>query len=70
VELLSAIQPVLRYEHLDRRDGVAADELRPLTVGASLLLDGHGSKLQVNYLWDLRSGFDRNELRVQYQADF
>ena len=70
LELLSDVQPVLRYEHLDREDGVAENELRLLTVGASLFLDGHGSKFQVNYLWDLRSGFDRNELRVQYQADF
>ena len=64
------IQPVVRYERVDRDDGLLADELSLITVGASLLLDGHRSKLQVNYLWDLREGLQENALRVQYQVEF
>jgi hypothetical protein len=68
--LLSHVQPVLRYEHLDQRDAVAGGELRLLTFGASLFLDGHRSKMQLNYLLDLRPGENQNELRAQYQVDF
>jgi len=64
------IQPVVRYERVDRDDGLLADELSLITVGATLLLDGHRSKLQVNYLWDLREGLQENALRVQYQVEF
>lgn len=41
-----------------------------MTVRTSLLFDGHRSKLQVNYLWNMRAGFEENELRVQYQVEF
>lgn len=66
---LSHLQPALRYERLES-SGLEKDELNLLTFGASLFLEGHRSKVQVNYLWDLRRGFDQNELRVQYQVEF
>lgn len=64
------VQPVARYERLERDDDLVAEELDLLTVGASLLIDGHRSKLQVNYLWDMRPGFDEAGLRLQYQVEF
>lgn len=70
VDWIPDVQPVVRYERLDRDDRLRAEELSLLTLGASLLFDGHRSKLQVNYLWDMRAGFEENELRVQYQVEF
>ena len=70
VDVIPQIQPVVRYERVDHDDGLLADELSLVTLGASVLLDGHRSKLQVNYLWDLREGLDENALRVQYQVEF
>lgn len=67
---LSHIQPAVRYERVDRQDGLEEGELSLLTFGAGVFLEGHRSKVQVNYLWDLREGFDQNELRVQYQVEF
>ena len=64
------VQPVLRYEHLDRDDDVEDEELRLLTAGLSILFDGHRSKLQANYLWDLREAATRGDVRVQYQVEF
>lgn len=64
------LQPVVRYERIERSDRLEADELSVLTFGAALLLNGHQSKLQVNYLVDLRPRFDEGELRVQYQVEF
>lgn len=69
-DLVPHVQPVVRYERVDRDDGAIEEELNLVTFGASLLLDGHRSKIQVNYLWDLRPGIDENALRVQYQAEF
>lgn len=67
---VSHLQPVVRYERVDRDDEVAAEELSLLTFGGSVLLGGHRSKLQVNYVWDLRPGLSENVLRIQYQVEF
>jgi hypothetical protein len=63
------LQPVARYERVDRGDRLRSEELSLLTLGTALLLDGHRSKLQLNYLADLRPGFDEGEFRVQYQVE-
>jgi hypothetical protein len=70
MEWLPLVQPVVRYERIDRDGELSAEELDLLTMGLSLLFDGHRSKLQVNYLWDLRPGLDEDGLRVQYQVEF
>ena len=67
---LTHLQPVLRYEQIDRSNRVKQDELRLLTVGVSLLFNEHRSKLQVNYLKDLLTGSLKDELRAQYQIEF
>ena len=67
---LTHIQPVLRYEQIDRTDHSAENELRLLTFGVSFLLNEHRSKLQVNYLKDLHTGSLKDELRAQYQVMF
>jgi len=67
---LTHVQPVLRYEHIDRSDRSRADELRLFTSGVSVLFQEHQSKLQVNYLWDVHTNGRKNELRAQYQVEF
>ena len=64
------LQPVARYEYVGRSDNVRADEVSLLTVGVSVPLEGHASKLQLNYLKDLRDGFGEDALRVQWQVEF
>lgn len=67
---LSHVQPVLRYEQIDRGDRDAAGELRLWTFGLSLLFDEHRSKVQFNYLKDLQSGSLKDQFRAQYQIEF
>lgn len=50
--------------------GRVEEDLNLLTAGVSVLVDGHRSKLQVNYLWDLRADYGHDEIRVQYQVEF
>lgn len=64
------IQPAIRYEHVERSDDDAENEMRLLTLGLGVLLDGNRSKFQVNYLVDLRAGLNTGGLRVQYQVEF
>ena len=64
------LQPVARYEYVGRSDDLRAEELSLLTVGVSVLLEGHASKFQLNYLKDLRGGFSEDVLRVQWQVEF
>lgn len=70
VSWMTHLQPVVRYEHIDRNDNGELDELRLLTVGLSLILSEHHSKLQLNYLKDLHTGTRRDEVRAQYQVEF
>lgn len=68
---LTHVQPVARYEHLDRDDHDRTRELRLLTLGFSLLLDGNNAKLQFNWLRDLRSDrLRKDELRTQASVEF
>jgi hypothetical protein len=68
---LTHIQPVGRYEHIDRDDNDPALELRLLTVGLSVLFSENRSKLQVNWLTDVRRDSPRkDEIRAQYQVEF
>ncbi len=67
---LTHVQPVFRYEHIDRSDRSRADELRLFTSGVSVLFHEHQSKLQFNYLWDVHTKGRKNELRAQYQVEF
>ena len=64
------LQPAIRYERHDRSDDLVEEELSLLTFGSSFLLDGHRSKLQINYLWDLRTGSSADAIRAQYQVEF
>jgi hypothetical protein len=64
---LTHLQPVLRYEQIDRNDGNKLEELRLLTLGLSFMLDEHRSKFQINFLKDLHTGTRRDEIRAQYQ---
>jgi hypothetical protein len=67
---LTHIQPVLRYEHIDRSDHDRMQELRLMTAGVGLLFDEHRSKLQINFLKDLQTGGMKDEIRAQYQVEF
>lgn len=67
---MTHLQPVVRYEHIDRDDHNELEELRLLTVGLSLMLSEHRSKLQLNFLKDLHTGTRRDEVRAQYQVEF
>ena len=67
---LTHVQPVFRYEYIDRSDRSRADELRLFTSGVSVLFQEHQSKLQFNYLWDVHTNGRKNEVRVQYQVEF
>jgi len=62
---LTHVQPVFRYEHIDRSDRSRANELRLFTSGVSVLFHEHQSKLQFNYLWDVHTNGRKNELRAQ-----
>jgi hypothetical protein len=64
------LQPAARYERITRSDDLADEELSLLTVGTSLLFDGHRSKLQINYLWVLEDGGPPGGVRAQYQVAF
>jgi hypothetical protein len=64
------LQPVARYERIDRGDDLLDEELSLITLGSSFLLDGHRSKLQINYLWDMRTGTAGDAIRAQYQVEF
>jgi len=68
---LTHLQPVARYEHIDRADNDPLLELRLLTVGLSVMLNENRSKLQVNWLTDVRRDSPRkDEIRAQYQVEF
>lgn len=68
---LTHVQPVARYEHIDRTDDGPLDELRLLTLGTSLLFLEQRSKLQINWLTDVRRDHPRkDEVRAQYTVEF
>jgi Phosphate-selective porin O and P len=70
-KILTHIQPVARYEFIGRSDENPALELRLVTVGVGLLFKEYKSKLQVNFLKDVRSDSPRpDELRAQYVIEF
>lgn len=65
------LQPVARYEQIDRSDDNPALELRLVTVGLGLLFKEYKSKLQLNWLKDVRSDSPRpDELRAQVAIEF
>lgn len=68
---LTHVQPVARFEYMDREDDDAAREFKLLTVGFSLMMKEHKSKLQFNWLRDVRSNSPRkDEVRAQYSVEF
>jgi hypothetical protein len=68
---LTHVQPVARYESIDRSHHNPVDELRLVTVGVSLLFQELRAKLQMNWLSDVRRNSPRkNELRTQYTVEF
>ena len=70
-KVLTHVQPVFRYESIDRSDGDPALELRLVTLGVSLLFEEHRSKLQLNWLKDVRGDGPRpDEVRAQYSIEF
>lgn len=68
---LTHIQPVARYEYIDRDDGDRLRELSLGTVGFSLFLNDYKAKLQFNYLRDLRSDrLRKDEVRTLFSVEF
>lgn len=68
---LTHVMPVARYEYIDREDDNRASELSLVTVGVGLLFNENKSKLQFNWLKDIRSSSPRkDELRAQYTVEF
>lgn len=69
--LLTHLMPVARYEHIERDDHNRGAELRLVTLGGGLLFNENKSKLQLNWLKDVRDDSPRkSELRVQYLVEF
>jgi hypothetical protein len=65
------VQPVARYEYIDRSHDNPLDELRVVTLGVSLLFQEQRAKLQMNWLTDVRRNSPRkDELRAQYTVEF
>jgi hypothetical protein len=70
-KVLSHVQPVARYEYIERSDENPTLELRLVTVGVGLLFKEYKSKLQLDWLRDVRSNSPRpDELRAQYSIEF
>ena len=68
---LTHVQPVVRYEHVDRTDDAPGAELRLVTLGTSLLFVEQRAKLQINWLTDVRrNGPRKDEFRAQYTVEF
>jgi hypothetical protein len=68
---LTHVQPVARYEYIDRSHNNPLDELRLVTLGVSLLFHEQRAKLQMNWLTDVRRHSPRkDELRAQYTVEF
>lgn len=68
---LTHVQPVARYEYIDRNDDNPLDGLRLVTLGISLLFQEQRAKLQINWLTDVRRTNPRtDELRAQYTVEF
>lgn len=67
---ITHVQPVVRYESIHQSERQGPDELGLITSGVSLLFDEHRSKLQMNYLWEVRTRSSKNEFRTQYQIEF
>ena len=68
---LTHIQPVARYESIQRDDNDRARELDLMTLGFSLFLTDYKSKLQLNWLRDLRSDrLRKDELRTLFSVEF
>jgi hypothetical protein len=60
-----------RYEFIDRSDENPTLELRLVTLGVGLLFKEYKSKLQLNWLRDVRRDRPRpDELRAQYSVEF
>jgi hypothetical protein len=68
---LTHVQPVARYESIEREDRDRTRELRLMTLGVSLFLADYKSKLQVNWLRDLRQDrLRKDELRTLVSVEF
>lgn len=68
---LTHVQPVARYEYIDRSHDNPLNELRVVTLGVSLLFQEQRAKLQMNWLTDVRRNSPRkDELRAQYTVEF
>lgn len=68
---LTHIQPVVRYESINRDDNDRARELKLGTLGFSLFLSDFKSKLQFNWLHDLRSDrLRKDEIRTLVSVEF
>jgi hypothetical protein len=68
---LTHIQPVARYESIERDDHDLTRELKLGTLGFSLFLADYKSKLQFNWLHDLRSDrLRKDEIRTLFTVEF
>lgn len=68
---LTHIQPVARYESIERDDHDRTRELKLGTLGFSLFLADYKSKLQFNWLHDLRSDrLRKDEIRTLFTVEF
>jgi hypothetical protein len=68
---LTHVQPVARYEWLDRSDDDRTRELNVFTTGFSLFLKDTKAKLQFNWLHDLRGDrYRKDEYRTQAVIEY
>ena len=52
-DYLQEVEPVVRYEYLDRNREVAGDLQRAVTCGVNFAIDKHYARFQVNYVLNL-----------------
>ncbi len=70
--LFKEVEPAVRYEHYDPNTDAPDDALSRITLGVNIYLDGHYTKLQVNYLinGEEADSVDDNEAFAEVQIAF
>jgi hypothetical protein len=68
---ITHVMPAVRYEHIDRDDHARLLELDQVTLGIGFLFRENKSKLQFDWLKDVRSDTPRKPVfRAQYTVEF
>jgi len=65
------VEPIARYEYLDRNREVTGDLQRALTYGLNVAIDRHYARLQLNYIWNINDSCPHDPIDSPFgkQAD-